>query len=129
MRVIFPANLARSVCGMIGFLFLLAAPALAQDVMRYHVRHITVLAEDGGTRVLRYAAKAGDKTPMHSHPASVVYVIKGGRVKITLPDGSVTIATLKTGTASIRPPVIHADEALDDVEMILVEMKPQRERP
>jgi beta-alanine degradation protein BauB len=111
-----------------GLLVLLAAPALAQDVMRYHVRHITVLDEDANTRVLRYATRAGDKTPMHSHPASVIYVIKGGRVKTTLPDGSVTIAALKTGTASIRPPVTHADEALDDVEMILVEIKPQRER-
>jgi len=109
-------------------LLLPAVPALAQDVMRYHVRHITVLAEDANTRVLRYAAKAGDRTPMHSHPASVVYVIRGGRVKITAPDGSVTIATLKAGTASLRPPVTHADEALDDVEMILVEMKPPKER-
>src|SRR5665213_4154009 len=84
----------------LGCLFLLPAPALGQDVMRYHVRHITVLAEDANTRVLRYAAKAGDRTPMHSHPASVVYVIKGGRVKITLPDGSVTITTVKAGTDS-----------------------------
>lgn len=116
----------RLIC-LTGAMVLLAGPALAQDVMRYHVRHITVLAEDANTRVLRYAAKAGDRTPMHSHPASVVYVIKGGRVKITLPDGSVSVATVKTGTAQIRPPVTHADEALDDVEMILVEMKPQRE--
>jgi quercetin dioxygenase-like cupin family protein len=114
----------------VGCLVVLAVPALAQDVMRYHVKHITVLAEDGRTRVLRYAAKAGDRTPMHSHPASVVYVVKGGRVKITAPDGGVTIATIKAGTAPIRPPVTHADEALDDVEMILVELKPpvQKER-
>jgi quercetin dioxygenase-like cupin family protein len=109
----------------IGCLALLAAPACAQDVMRYHVRHITVLAEDANTRVLRYAARAGDKTPMHSHPASVAYVVKGGRVKITAPDGSVTITALKTGAALLRPPVTHADEALDDVELILVERKPR----
>jgi quercetin dioxygenase-like cupin family protein len=62
---------------------------------------------------------------MHSHPASVVYVIKGGRVKYTLPDGNVTITTLKTGAVLLRPPVTHADEALDDVEAILIEIKPQ----
>jgi beta-alanine degradation protein BauB len=101
----------------------LVSPALAQDVMLYHVKHITVLAEDANTRVLRYAARAGDRTPMHSHPASVIYVVKGGRVKTTAPDGTVTIATLKTGTVSLRPPVTHADEALDDVELILVERK------
>jgi hypothetical protein len=64
-------------------------------------------------------------TPMHSHPISVVYVVKGGRVKITLPDGTATISTFKSGTALLRPPVTHADEALDDVEMILTEFKSQ----
>jgi hypothetical protein len=49
---------ALSLCGAIAYLTVLAAPALAQDVMRYHVRHITVLAEDANMRVLRYAAKA-----------------------------------------------------------------------
>jgi hypothetical protein len=40
-----------------------------------------------------------------------------------MPDGSTTIAVLKTGEALIRPPVTHSDEALDDVESILVEIK------
>ena len=30
---------------------------------------------------------------------------------------------LKTGDALIRPPVTHSDEALDDVESILIELK------
>jgi quercetin dioxygenase-like cupin family protein len=93
------------------FIALSAEPAMAQDVMSYHVRHITLLAEDANTRVLRYAARTGDKTLMHSHPASVVYVLKGGRVKITGADGAVTIATLKTGTVLLRPPVTQAGEA------------------
>jgi quercetin dioxygenase-like cupin family protein len=104
---------------------LLAAPsaAFAQDAMTYGVKHLSVLAEDQKTRVLRYAPHKGDKTPMHSHPATVVYVVKGGRVKYTLPDGSTSITELKTGAALQRPPVTHADEALDDVEAIMVEMK------
>ena len=97
--------------------------ALAQDAVKYGVKHLTVLAEDQKTRVLRYAPQKGDKTPMHSHPATVVYVIKGGRVKYTLPDGSTSISELKSGTALLRPPVTHADEALDDVEAIMVELK------
>jgi quercetin dioxygenase-like cupin family protein len=94
-----------------------------QDAMKYGLKHLTVLAEDQKVRVLRYAPSKGDKTPMHSHPSSVVYVLKGGRVKYTMPDGSTRIAELKTGEALIRPPVRHADEALDDVETILVEIK------
>jgi quercetin dioxygenase-like cupin family protein len=104
---------------------LLSCPAIfGQDAMQYGVKHLTVLAEDQKVRVLRYAPHKGDKTPMHSHPASVVYVLKGGRVKYTLPDGSTKVGELKTGEALIRPPITHADEALDDVESILIELKP-----
>ena len=92
--------------------------------MQYGVKHLSVLAEDQKVRVLLYSPHRGDKTPMHSHPSTVVYVRKGGRVKYTFPDGSTKISELKTGEALIRPPVTHADEALDDVEAILTEIKP-----
>lgn len=107
--------------GTVGLIF--SAVLLAQDAMQYKVKHLKVLAEDDKVRVLEYSPKPGDKTPMHSHPASVVYVLKGGRVKYTMPDGTSRIAELKTGDALLRPPVTHADEALDAVEAILVELK------
>jgi quercetin dioxygenase-like cupin family protein len=107
--------------GGIGLLF--SAVLLGQDAMQYGVKHLKVLAEDDKVRVLEYSPKKGDKTPMHSHPSSVVYVLKGGRVKYTLPDGSTKISELKTGEALLRPPVTHSDEALDDVDSILIELK------
>jgi quercetin dioxygenase-like cupin family protein len=105
----------------IGLLF--SAVLLGQDAMQYGVRHLKVLAEDDRVRVLEYSPKKGDKTPMHSHPESVVFVVKGGRVKYTLPDGTTKISELKTGEALLRPPVTHSDEALDDVDSILIELK------
>ncbi|HEX3846340.1 MAG TPA: hypothetical protein VHV81_03085 [Steroidobacteraceae bacterium] len=106
-----------------GLMFLTGTIALAQDAIQYHLKHLTVLAEDDKVRVLRYAPHAGDKTPMHSHPESVVYVVKGGKVRYTFPDGTTKEGELKTGAAMIRPPVTHADEALTDVESILIELK------
>ncbi len=97
--------------------------ASAQDAMQYGVKHLRVLAEDGKVRVLKYAPQRGDKTPVHSHPSTVLYVLKGGKVRITMPDGSTTDATLKDGDALLRPPVTHSDEALDDLEVILIELK------
>ena len=97
--------------------------AQAQDPMSYHVKHLTLLAEDAKVRVLRYAPGVGDKTPMHSHPGMVVYVLKGGRVRYTLPDGTVSVTEMKTGQTILRAPVTHADEALDPVEAIIVELK------
>ncbi len=97
--------------------------ALSQDAMQYGLPHLKVLTEDAKVRVLRYAPNLGDKTPLHSHPSTVLYVIKGGKVRITMPGGQVTDGELKSGTALLRPPVTHADEALDDLEVILVELK------
>jgi quercetin dioxygenase-like cupin family protein len=105
------------------FLLFLCPTVFGQDAMKYGLKHLTVLTEDQKVRVLRYAPSKGDKTPMHSHPSAVVYVLKGGRVRYTLPDGSTGITELKTGEALIRPPVTHSDEALDAVEAILVEIK------
>ena len=108
---------------IVTFLLLSASTVYAQDAMQYGVKHLKVLAEDEKVRVLKYTPEAGNKTPMHSHPFTVVYVIKGGKIRITMPDGSVTDGELKTGAALLRPPVTHADEALDDLEVILVEIK------
>lgn len=104
-------------------LLLVSSMASAQDVMQLGVKHIKVLAEDDKVRVFEYKPKKGDKTPMHSHPYSVVYVIKGGKVKITTPDGNTSVSEFKTGATMLRPPVTHADEALDSVDLVTVEIK------
>jgi quercetin dioxygenase-like cupin family protein len=94
-----------------------------QDAMQYGLKHLKVLAEDQDVRVVRFSPRKGDKTPIHSHPSMVVYIVKGGRVKFTMPDGSTKVTEFKTGEVILRKPVTHSDEALDDVEAILVELK------
>ncbi len=71
--------------------------ALGQDAMKYGLKHLKVRAEDEKVRVLEYMPVKGDKTPIHSHPATVVYVVRGGRVRYTMPDGSIRAVELKTG--------------------------------
>ena len=116
----------RTLASLIASLFLLFPPLLsAQDAMQYGLKHLKVLAEDDKVRVLKYTPTKGDKTPVHSHPSTVVYVIKGGRVRFTMPDGSIRDAELMTGDTLLRPPVTHSDEALDDLEVVLVELKNQ----
>jgi hypothetical protein len=65
------------------------------------------------------------KTPILSHPSTVLYVVKGRKVSIRMADGSTTDASLKAGDALLRPPVTHADEALDELEVIVIELKNQ----
>jgi quercetin dioxygenase-like cupin family protein len=103
--------------------FVMPLAMAAQDVMQSHPRQLKVLAEDNEVRVLRFAPTKGESTPMHSHPKTVVYVVKGGKIRLTLPDGSSSVVELKTGETQLRAPVTHSDEALDDLEVILVELK------
>ncbi len=105
------------------FAWLCSPAVFAQDALKYGLKHLSVLAEDDRVRVVRYAPHKGDKTPMHSHPQMVVYIVKGGKVKFTLPDSSTSVTEFKTGQVILRAPVTHADEALDSVEAILVELK------
>ena len=107
----------------VSFLCFYASPLFAQDAMKYGLAHLSIVAEDDRVRVVRFAPHKGDKTPMHSHPEMVVYIVKGGKVKFTLPDGSTNVTDFKTGQVILRAPVTHADEALTDVEAILVELK------
>ena len=85
---------------------------------------MSLLSEDAKVRVRRYAPHPAKVTPMHSHPATVAHVVKGGRVKYTLLGGTAFLAELNTSAALIRPPATHIDEALDELEVILVELKP-----
>lgn len=105
------------------FLLLVSPVAAAQDALQYGLRHLKLLAEDDKVRVLHYTPGKGDKTPLHSHPSTVLYVIQGGKVRITTPDGKSVDGELKSGTVLLRPAVTHADEALDDLDVILVELK------
>ena len=119
-----PSKVSSGRFAMAGWLLLGGvAGAVAQDVMLQKLPFIRVEAEDAKVRVLRFAAPAGGASAMHSHPQTVVVVLKGGRVRYTFPDGSQKVVELKTGDAMIRPAVTHRDEAIDPVEAVLVEIK------
>src|ERR1700724_1015774 len=109
--------------GSIALTLILLTSLFAQDVMQTGVKHIKVLAEDDKVRVLHFTPSKGDKTPVHSHPETVLYVVKGGKIRNTLADGTSTMVELKAGQASLRPPVTHSDEALDDIDAIIIELK------
>jgi len=84
-------------------------------------KNCKILKEQGKVRVIDYTAKAGDKVGMHSHPAHVVYVLKGGKTKFTSADGKVTELDAKAGDVFINPPTVHASEHITDVHVIIVE--------
>jgi quercetin dioxygenase-like cupin family protein/ketosteroid isomerase-like protein len=99
--------------------------ASAQDPVKLSPHFYTVHFENEHVRVLEFRAKAGDKEPMHYHPAAVVYLLSSGKARVTFPDGKSQEREAKAGTAFWADSVRHVFEYLgpDPARVLLVEMK------
>jgi len=64
--------------------------------------------------------------PMHSHPASVSYVLSDGKLRITLADGKTLDKEPKAGSATWSDAVTHAVENVGTSEFsqVQIELKP-----
>src|SRR5215467_4005515 len=86
------------------------APITAQDVVKVSPETHKVLLENEHVRVRDVHAKPGEKVAMHSHPASTLYYLTDGKLKITYPDGRTEERTVKACTAVWSEAVTHAVE-------------------
>ncbi len=114
----------RSLISFVMAAVIFSAPmAFAQDPVTVAPKQFKVRGENDKVRVVEYISKKGDKIGMHSHPASVIYLIKAGKTRFTAPDGKTTETDNKNGEVLLRGPVTHAQETLADVHAIVVELK------
>jgi quercetin dioxygenase-like cupin family protein len=99
--------------------------ATAQDPVKQSPQYYKVLLENDQLRVLEYRLKPGEKEPMHSHTAGVVYSFSDGKLRTTLADGTATESAIKGGEVFWRTPVTHALENIGDTEAhaLAVELK------
>ena len=75
----------------------------AQDPVQVAPNNFRVLLENDRVCVLDFHGKAGQKIPMHSHPAYVTYSIHGsGKTKFASPDGKISERPATTGEARWR---------------------------
>jgi quercetin dioxygenase-like cupin family protein len=98
------------------FLAVLCTTAYAQDPVKVSPQYYKVLLENDQVRVLEYRLKAGEKEPMHSHPAGVVYVLSGAKLKFSYPDGRTEERAAAIGETFWREPITHAVENVGDTE-------------
>jgi len=119
VRLSFTAALLAALC---------AVPAAAQDAAVVNSSTVTVKLDNAHVRVLDSVLKPGQKEQMHSHPASLIYVIDGGKVRNHTSDGKVTESELKPGATIYRDPLTHWAENIGTttVHLILVELKDQQ---
>lgn len=110
----------------LGSLFMTTATtASAQDPAVVNAKTIHVTLENSRVRVLEATLQPGDKEAMHSHPAYVVYVIAGGKIRNHSVDGKASDGELVTGTSIYREPLTHWAENIGTtpIHLILVELK------
>jgi quercetin dioxygenase-like cupin family protein len=108
-----------------GFVRSDASVMRAQDPLVVNSTTIALKLENSRVRVLEATLKPGDKEKTHSHPAYVIYVIEGGRVRTHGTDGSVVEADFKTGDVIYREAVTHWAENIGKttIRLELVELK------
>ena len=96
-----------------------------QDAAKVNAKFINVKVDNARVRVFESTLKPGDKEALHSHPASIVYVIEGGKFRNHRADGTVTEGELKTGDVQYREPTTHWAENIgtNTTRLIIVELK------
>lgn len=95
------------------------------DPVRQSPQYYKVLVDNDVVRVLEYRLKPGEKEPMHSHAAGVVYYFTGANFRTSFPDGRVTEPEVTPGETIWRETVAHASENIGTTEAhaLAVEMK------
>jgi quercetin dioxygenase-like cupin family protein len=88
----------------------------APDPVKTSPQYYKILLENDQVRVLEYRLKPGEKEPMHSHPAGIVYVLSDATLNFTYADGKTEDRTAVTGQTIWRGPVTHAVENTGETE-------------
>lgn len=99
--------------------------APAQDPAVVNAKTIRVKFENDRVRVLEATLRPGDKEQPHSHPAYVIYVLAGGKVRSHAADGKTRETELAAGDTLYRDPLTHWAENIGTttIHLILVELK------
>src|SRR4051794_24572457 len=85
-------------------------PASAQDPTVVNPTTVHATLDNARVRVLESVLKPGQSEKLHSHPACVVYVIEGGKVRSHGADGTSAEIELAAGATLYREPVAHWTE-------------------
>ena len=95
------------------------------DPVQASPAHYKTLLENEQVRVLEMTLRAGEKDQVHSHPSETAYFVKGGQVKIHLPNGEVMEADIPDGHVMWHEEWTHQVENVGprDLYAIVVETK------
>ena len=107
---------------------LTSGAALAQDAAVVNAATVHVRLDNPSVRVLESILKPGQKEHVHSHPACVIYVITGGKIRSHLADGKTVESELVAGATLYREPITHWTENVgtSPIHLIVTELKDRK---
>ncbi len=84
-----------------------------------------MLLENDRVRVLEIRLKPGEKSPMHAHPAYVLYSFGPSKTKFTLSDGTTKVVELEFGQTIWGEAETHAAENVGttDTHVLNIELR------
>jgi quercetin dioxygenase-like cupin family protein len=117
------------IVALFAFLALGAWAAAADDPVKVAPDIYKATLENQYVRVLDIHLPAKGKSPMHSHPAYIIYAQSAGDVRFTLPDGQTKEAHLDAGQAVFSEAESHAVDNLTDNELHVLNVELRQSPP
>lgn len=112
---------------LLGFalIALFVKSTFCQDPVKVAPNNYTVLLENEQVRVLKSCLKPGEKIPMHSHPARVIYELTDQTSRFTFPTARPVESRSIAGEVKWGTPVTHSEENIGKTEgcALIVELK------
>lgn len=108
-----------------------ARTSTAQDPLRTESEQYRLVFENERIRILEARDKPGQKSAMHSHPASAVYVFAPFKRRFTFPDGKTAEVETKAGDVIWHEALRHAGENVGttDTHVLIFELKEGPSQP
>jgi beta-alanine degradation protein BauB len=110
---------------LLAIAFVRGDASVVQDAAKVNAKFINVKLDNNRVRVFESTLKPGEKEAVHSHPASIIYVLEGGKIRNHASDGTVTETEIRPGDTAYREAQTHWSENIGDTttRIVLVELK------
>jgi quercetin dioxygenase-like cupin family protein len=98
---------------------------MAKDALEAAPNVYTVLFENERVRLIEARVKPGDSSPLHTHPAGLIYVVRGGQVTFISSSDERADVELKAGQTRWREAEEHAAASRDSADVVALLIEPK----
>src|SRR5688500_3353734 len=125
VRLVERSSVMKRVSVLFLFVFFVVGSLSAQDPAKVGANVYNCVMENERVRVCEITFKPGASVAVHSHPGHVVYVISGGRLRITPAGGKSEDFDFKPGMAMWLDAAVHSAVNIGTTELrgLVVEVR------